>query len=69
MPALDGSDLYRELERRFPALCRRIVFLTGDVLDRTKREFLESTGAPFLMKPFDIAEVRRLVHRMLAADA
>jgi len=67
MPGLDGVGLYLELEHRFPALCRRIVFLTGDVLDRTKREFLESTGAPFLMKPFDIPEVRRLVHRMLAA--
>jgi signal transduction histidine kinase len=67
MPAFDGVELYLALERRFPALCRRVVFLTGDVLDRTKREFLESTGAPFLMKPFDIAEVRRLVHRMLAA--
>jgi signal transduction histidine kinase len=67
MPALDGVGLYRELERRFPTLCRRIVFLTGDVLDRTKQEFLESTGAPFLMKPFDVPEVRRLVHRMLAA--
>jgi len=67
MPALDGVGLYRQLESRFPALCRRIVFLTGDVLDRSKREFLESTGAPFLMKPFDVPEVRRLVHRMLAA--
>jgi two-component system NtrC family sensor kinase len=67
MPLLDGVDLYRELERRAPALCGRIVFLTGDVLDGAKRAFLESTGAPFLMKPFDVTDVRRLVHRMLTA--
>jgi two-component system NtrC family sensor kinase len=67
MPLLDGVQLYHELERRAPLLCGRIVFLTGDVLDRSKREFLESTGAPFLTKPFDVTEVRRLVHRMLAA--
>jgi signal transduction histidine kinase len=66
MPLLDGVGLYKELERRAPALCGRIVFLTGDVLDRAKREFLESTGAPFLTRPFDVMEVRRLVHRMLA---
>jgi two-component system NtrC family sensor kinase len=66
MPELDGVGLYREVERRVPALCGRMVFLTGDVLDSTKREFLEATGAPFLMKPFDVTEVRRLVHRMLA---
>jgi hypothetical protein len=36
------------------------------VLDSAKRAFLEATGAPLLMKPFDVMEVRRLVHRMLA---
>jgi hypothetical protein len=39
--------------------------VTGDVLDREKREFLESTGVPFLVKPFDVEEARRLVHRVL----
>jgi two-component system NtrC family sensor kinase len=68
MPGLDGVTLYRELERRFPTLCRRFVFLTGDVLDRDKREFLESTGVPCLMKPFEVQEVRRLVHRILSTQ-
>ena len=66
MPTLDGTGFYRQLTSEFPDLCHRIIFLTGDVLDRAKREFLESTGAPFLMKPFDVADVRRLVHRVLA---
>jgi signal transduction histidine kinase/CheY-like chemotaxis protein len=66
MPNLDGEGLYRQLERRFPALLQRLIFVTGDVLDREKREFLESTGAPCLAKPFDLSEVRRVVHRVLA---
>ena len=36
----------------------------SDYLD--KREFLERTGAPHLLNPFDLREVRQLVHRMLA---
>jgi hypothetical protein len=44
----------------------RIVFVTGDILSREKREFLERTGAPHVLKPFDLREVRQLVHRMLA---
>jgi len=67
MPKLDGEHFYAEIERRFPRLCRRIVFVTGDILSREKREFLDRTGAPRLMKPFDLREVRQLVHRMLAA--
>jgi len=44
----------------------RIVFVIGDILSREKREFLERTGAPHVLKPFDLREVRQLVHRMLA---
>src|SRR5439155_24766220 len=65
MPVMDGVELFRELERRFPALRRRIIFVTGDVLDAEKRQFLESSGAPFLMKPFDLSEVRNVVRRRL----
>jgi CheY-like chemotaxis protein/nitrogen-specific signal transduction histidine kinase len=67
MPVLDGVHFYDEVERRFPALAKRIIFLTGDVLNREKVEFLERTGAPHIFKPFDVREVRALVHRMLTA--
>jgi two-component system NtrC family sensor kinase len=69
MPMLDGVEFYRTLERRFPQLCRRLMFVTGDVLDQEKRQFLAATGAPCLAKPFDLDEVRRVVHRMLASAA
>ncbi len=66
MPGLDGVGFFREIERRFPTLRGRLIFITGDLLSRDKREFLESTGAPCLTKPFDVEEVRRLAHRMLS---
>ena len=69
MPVLDGIEFYRELERRFPVVVQRVIFVTGDVLDAEKRRFLEATGAPFLMKPFDLAEVRRVIRRRLAETA
>jgi signal transduction histidine kinase/CheY-like chemotaxis protein len=65
MPLMDGLELFREIERRFPALRRRIIFVTGDVLDAEKRRGLELTGAPFLTKPFDLTEVRNVVRRQL----
>jgi CheY-like chemotaxis protein len=66
MPVLDGESFYRELAQRHPALRERIVFLTGDVLGREKREFLEGTGAPFLTKPCDLDELRRVIARVMA---
>src|SRR6266403_5696687 len=67
MPVLDGESFYRELGQRHPALRERIVFLTGDVLGREKRVFLEGTGAPFLTKPCDLDELRRVIARLLAS--
>ncbi|MBI4269576.1 MAG: PAS domain S-box protein [Candidatus Rokubacteria bacterium] len=66
MPNLDGRGLYREVERRFPHLAARMVFLTGDALGAEVSAFIETTGRLNLGKPFDPDEVRRLVNRMLA---
>jgi len=66
MPVLDGERLYAELEQRFPSLTSRIVFLTGDALSLEKRGWLERTGAPHLLKPFDLWKMRQLVNRLLA---
>jgi CheY-like chemotaxis protein len=65
MPELDGEGFYAEIRDRFPALRERVIFLSGDMLSREKREFLEGTGRPFLAKPCDLGELRRLVHRVL----
>ena len=69
MPVLDGLELYRWLEQRFPELRHRVIFVTGDVLDEDKRTFLATAGVPCLAKPFDLDEVLRLVQRILASPA
>src|SRR5438034_4677174 len=69
MPVMDGIELYRKLERHFPELQRRIIFVAGDVLDAEKQRFLESAGVPVLTKPFDLSEVRRVVRRRLVDTA
>jgi CheY-like chemotaxis protein len=48
MPELDGPGLYREIERRYPALLGRLVFLTGDTLSPEIAEFLDRAGRPRL---------------------
>jgi DNA-binding response OmpR family regulator len=66
---MDGLELFREIDRRFSALRRRVIFVTGDVLDVEKRQALESIGVPVLVKPFDLTEVRNLVRRQLTTSA
>ena len=61
MPGLHGPGLYAEIERRFPSLRDRIVFLTGDTMNTETREFLERTGAVNLGKPFLVAKVMQAI--------
>jgi two-component system NtrC family sensor kinase len=68
MPVMDGEAFWMELQRRFPALDGRVIFLTGDAFSGSKRDFLERTGAPYLVKPCDLGEVRRLVRRTLGSS-
>jgi len=69
MPRMDGPTFYKALSSRMPALTRRVVFVTGDLMDREKREWLESTGCLILAKPFDVNDVRRAVRRVLEVTA
>jgi len=65
MPKLDGPGLHRELTQRRPDLLERLVFVTGDILGRETAAFLERTKTAHLTKPFDIKQIRRVVHDVL----
>lgn len=67
MPGLDGPSLFARLQRDKPALARRIVFVTGDMLSADIAEFLRESGQPCLEKPFSPEDVRRAVAAILDA--
>ena len=68
MPDIDGRALYQEIARRWPERTRRVVFVTGDTLASTLREFVNASGRPVIEKPFMPGEVRRVIDD-LAIDA
>src|SRR6266852_8526021 len=65
MPELDGVGLYRELEQQDQSLLRRLAFVSGTTEPPEYASFLERTGATVLSKPFAIADLHRLVQRIL----
>jgi PAS domain S-box-containing protein len=68
MPDMDGSALWRALSQRYPALQRRVLFVTGDTLSTGARRFLDDTGCPSLDKPFAKGDFLRAVAALLVAD-
>ena len=67
MPGMSGVELYDEVARRRPGLERRIVFVTGDLLNPATKQFLDRTHAVSVSKPFDVDDIRRLVPLHAAA--
>ncbi len=65
MPELDGVGLYRELEQRHESLLLRLAFVSGTTEPPEYASFLEQTGATVLSKPFAVADLHRLVQRLL----
>jgi CheY-like chemotaxis protein len=64
MPGVDGPDLLRALEARFPALVARTAFSSaGTYTDRTAA-FARSLGDRFVGKPLDRPQLEALVARL-----
>ncbi len=67
MPGMSGQELFERMKVANASLVGRIIFTTGDVASQETQGFLQSSGSPYLQKPFDLNEVRRLVQEILSA--
>ncbi len=62
---MDGVQLYKHIAEEVPSLATRVIFITGDVLNPETREFIETTGNPFVMKPFSLQKIREMSQRLI----
>jgi CheY-like chemotaxis protein len=67
MPQMNGMDLYRKLLTRRPEMKSRVLFITGDLIDRETTRFLRETGARALAKPLQVQDVAGAVQGMLGS--
>ena len=67
MPKLDGSGFYRELAQRKLHSLKRIIFLTGTTGGSEEHRFVQESGVPVLLKPFNVSELIELVRRRLSS--
>jgi DNA-binding response OmpR family regulator len=52
-----------------PELSRRILFITGDTVNRETMDILQKTGAPCIEKPFRVAQLLRSIETLMAGEA
>jgi len=59
----NGLELYSAVVGRRPSLAGRFVFMSGDIMSPELRDVVAQTGARYLLKPFDIADLVREIER------
>lgn len=69
MPGISGMELYQRLRAERPALLDRLILSTGDSVSPEASEFLRRSPCPVLNKPFELAELRAIVGRMVGAPS
>ena len=66
MPDLDGPALLRRLQIDWPALAKRLIFVTGDTVGLGTGSALDKLGRPVIEKPISPEELRRVIQATLA---
>jgi signal transduction histidine kinase len=56
-----GRKIYDTIQQTYPSYVEKFVFLTGDRNRKEVIRYLESTRRPYLLKPFDAAELEAAV--------
>ncbi|MCG3148827.1 MAG: Response regulator MprA [Verrucomicrobiae bacterium] len=70
MPRLDGESLFRQVERDFPYLTDKFIFITGQTSHAAGRtSFIYPTGNTLLTKPFDIEDFRQALRELFSRTA
>lgn len=68
MPSLSGAEFYKLVNEKYPKVAKRIIFVTGDLLNLETKAFLESTNNPYLIKPFKLNDLRNIVKEVLKGN-
>ncbi len=64
MPFLEGKGLFAEIQEIFPAMAKRVVFVSGFADEPETKRFLQDTGQPYLSKPVRASDLVEAVARM-----
>jgi DNA-binding NtrC family response regulator len=59
-----GADVHAWIVLHRPELKDRMLFITGDTVNENTMKALQSTGVPYLEKPFRVQELITIVERI-----
>jgi two-component system NtrC family sensor kinase len=68
MPGMSGVQFQQRLLEDWPQMAERVLFMSGEVIDESFREFLRRGEKTCLVKPFAIEDFRNAVEKILSLN-
>jgi two-component system, NtrC family, sensor kinase len=68
MPGVNGQQVYERLQASNPEMSRRLIFITGDMVNKNTQDFLRERNKICLSKPFTLVEFRSAISRVLTSN-
>jgi|ERR1700683_801286 len=63
--AVSGTEVYAWIRESAPQLLKRLVFITGDIVNQQTSKLLAESGAPVVVKPFRVSELISAVEQTI----
>ncbi len=68
MPGLNGQQLCERLEATNPEMSKRLIFITGDLVNKSTQDFLRERHKVCLSKPFTLVEFRSAIDQVMTKN-
>lgn len=62
---IDGADVHEWLQANRPEMVKRMLFVTGDIVNEETMQTLRRTGVPCIEKPFRVHELVSAVKEVM----
>ena len=62
---VDGADVHEWLKANRPEMVKRMLFVTGDIVNEETMQTLRRTGVPCIEKPFRVHELVNAVKEVM----
>ena len=64
-PEMNGMELYKFLQKSFPLLAEKTMFMTGDSMSNDVKQFLEKSKTRCILKPFTPTELNSAINKLI----
>lgn len=66
LPGMSGIELYEHILNKDKSLADKVIFITGDTMNKNTMTYIQNAGIPLVTKPFDSGQLTKTIGQVLS---